>query len=96
MALPALSNVQIDGNASGSVQRLDLTFSSAYTGNAWTFFEMPQQTALATTNATNGSATTANLATDTIIYRADGGIWDDTVQAWIPVDKTNVNMTPRK
>jgi hypothetical protein len=44
-------------------------------------------TALATVN-TAGTATTANLSSDTIILRADGGIWDDTCSCWIPVDKT--------
>jgi predicted NAD/FAD-dependent oxidoreductase len=43
-------------------------------------------TALATVK-TNGTATTANLSSDTMLLTADGGIWDDTVQAWIPVDK---------
>lgn len=98
MALPGMTNESINGNSLGSgVTRLDLSYSTALTtGNAWSLYAMPQQTAFATTNATNSSATTANLATDTLVYRPDGGIWDDTVQAWIPVDRTNINMTPKK
>lgn len=33
------------------------------------------------------STATCNLTTDTLIYRADGGLWDDTQQAWVPIDK---------
>jgi hypothetical protein len=96
MALPTMTDEQINGNALGSgVTRLDITYTT--TSPAGVSIQMfPAQTAFATTNATNSSATTANLATDTIIYRPDGGIWDDTVQAWISVDKTNIIGTPRK
>lgn len=30
---------------------------------------------------------TCNLTSDTLIFRADGGLWDDTQAAWIPIDK---------
>lgn len=33
------------------------------------------------------STVTCNLATDTLIFRADGGLWDDTNQAWVPIDR---------
>ena len=96
MALPTMSNEAINGNSQGSgVTRLDLTYTTT-TPAGLNFSVFPAQTAYATTNATNSSATTANLATDTILYRPDGGIWDDTVQAWISVDKTNISGTPRK
>jgi hypothetical protein len=36
------------------------------------------------------STVTCNLSTDTLIYRADGGLWDDTNQAWIPIDKVSL------
>lgn len=36
------------------------------------------------------STATCNLATDTLIYRADGGLWDDTQQCWVPIDKVSL------
>jgi hypothetical protein len=33
------------------------------------------------------STVTCNLATDTIIYRADGGFWDNNNSCWVPIDK---------
>lgn len=44
------------------------------------------------------STVTCNLSTDTLIFRGDGGLWDDTNQAWIPIDKvtlSNSALTPR-
>lgn len=44
------------------------------------------------------STVTCNLATDTLIFRADGGLWDDTNQAWIPIDRVSLGggaLTPR-
>ena len=35
------------------------------------------------------STVTCNLTTDSLIYRADGGLWDNTQSAWIPIDKVN-------
>ena len=96
MAFPGMTDEQINGNSLGSgVTRLDLTYTTTNPAGV-NIQMMPAQTAFATTNATNSSATTANLATDTILYRPDGGIWDDTVQAWIPVDRSNIIGTPRK
>lgn len=44
------------------------------------------------------STVTLNLSTDTLIYRADGGLWDDTQSAWVPIDKValrgNAALTP--
>jgi hypothetical protein len=40
---------------------------------------------------------TANLSTDVLIFRADGGLWDDTVSAWVPIDRVelrNSALTP--
>jgi hypothetical protein len=51
--------------------------------------------ALATTK-TNGTATTINFSSDTFLVTADGVIWDDTVSAWVPVDKTLYNAIQRK
>lgn len=48
-------------------------------------------TALATVK-TNGTATTINFSSDTFLLTADGAIWDDTVQAWVPVEKTRLNL----
>jgi len=45
------------------------------------------------------STVTCNLSTDTLIYRGDGGLWDDTNQCWIPIDKVSLSnaasTTPR-
>ena len=43
------------------------------------------------------STATCNLSTDTLIFRADGGLWDDTNSCWIPIDKVTLRgniMTP--
>lgn len=44
------------------------------------------------------STVTLNLSTDVLIYRADGGLWDDTNSAWVPLDKVSLrgdaSMTP--
>jgi hypothetical protein len=44
------------------------------------------------------STVTCNLSTDTLIYRADGGLWDDTNQCWVPIDKIalrgDASLTP--
>lgn len=36
------------------------------------------------------STVTLNMSTDTLIYRADGGLWDDTQQAWVPLEKVSL------
>lgn len=43
-----------------------------------------------------GVTKTCNLTSDTMIYRADGGIWDDSQGCWISVDITKRLPTPRK
>lgn len=74
MALPALqSNIQINGNSSGSAQNLGTQTSG-------------QLTAYKAVN-TSGGAVTCNLSTDTMIFRGDGAIWDDTQSCWVSVDK---------
>jgi hypothetical protein len=43
------------------------------------------------------STATCNLSTDTLIFRGDGGLWDDTNQCWVPLDKItlrNNSLTP--
>lgn len=47
------------------------------------------------------STATCNLTSDTLIFRADGGLWDDTQSCWIPIDKVTSTLfgiadTPRK
>ena len=42
-----------------------------------------------------GVTKTCNLTSDTIIYRGDGSIWDDTQGAWISPDITSRRPTPR-
>lgn len=45
---------------------------------------------------TTGGAVTCNLATDTLIYLPEGGVWDDTQQCWVPPYMLNLGPTPRK
>ena len=47
--------------------------------------------------APSSSTVTLNLSTDVLIFRADGGLWDDTNQAWVPLEKValrNSVLTP--
>lgn len=68
---PSNSNAIIDGNSTMTCQRPG--------------FSGPAITAYPTVNSTGG-AVTCNLQTDTILYRGDGGIWDDTQKCWVSVD----------
>lgn len=43
----------------------------------------------------SGAGKTCNLTSDTILYRADGAIWDDTQGCFISVDITSRRPTPR-
>lgn len=45
---------------------------------------------------TTGGAVTCNLATDTLIYLPEGGVWDDTQSAWIPSYMLQLGPTPRR
>lgn len=100
MALPTLTDVLINGTATGSAPRADLlpnglAFTSGVAGQATN--TLPQNTSITLAAPTIGVANkTCNLTSDVLLYRADGGIWDDTQQCWISVDLTNISPTPRK
>lgn len=93
MALPTLANASI-----ASIPRPDLLPNGlSFSDGTVTTNTLPQYTSKSLASPTIGTANvTANLTTDTLLYRADGGIWDDTQQAWVSVDLTNVGPTPRK
>ena len=85
MALPApATNSAIDGGVAGS--RPDLVPRTS---------SVVQNTAFAATTPA-GAAVTCNLATDTLIWRADGCLWDDTQACWLPPYIYQLGPTPRK
>lgn len=85
MALPT-QPTGINYNNSSAGYRADLSPQSiAVVGN----------TAFVAAN-TSGGAVTCNLATDTLIYRADGCLWDDTQSCWLPPYIYQLPPTPRK
>lgn len=98
MALPTLTNVLINGTATGGAPRGDLLPNGfSFSDGTVTTNTLPQNTALVVAAPTIGVANkTVNLTSDTMLYRADGGIWDDTQQCWISVDLGNLSPTPRK
>jgi hypothetical protein len=91
MALPTQSNVAIDATSSGGpTQPTQLP-------PGLTASTLP---AARTSVVVQGYGTTANVtcnfATDTFLFRGDGGIWDDTQQAWINADTFGASGSPRK
>ena len=90
MALPTHTDVAIDATSSGGPTQptqnppgLSITLPAA-------------QTAVVVQCATTTGNVTCNFATDTFLFRGDGGIWDDTQQAWINPDKFAASGSPRK
>ena len=93
MALPTLTNASI-----ASIPRPDLLPNGlSFTDGTVTTNTLPQYTSFAAASPTIGTANlTCNLTSDTLLFRADGAIWDDTQTCWISIDKTNVGPTPKK
>lgn len=89
MALPTQSNVAIDATSSGGpTQPAQLPPGISLT--------LPAARTAVVVQATSGGNVTCNFATDTFLFRGDGGIWDDTQQAWINSDTFLSSGTPRK
>lgn len=90
MSLPTQSNIAIDATSSGGPTQptqnppgLSLTLPST-------------RTAVVVQGTSGTTNVTCNFATDTFLFRGDGGIWDDTQQCWINPDTFLASGTPRK
>ena len=90
MALPAQSNIAIDGTSSGgptvpisNPPGLSITLPAG-------------RTAVVVQGWKTTANVTCNFATDTFLYRGDGAIWDDTQQCWINADTFASSGSPRK
>jgi hypothetical protein len=82
--------VAIPSQSNYSVGTIPLPESSSCFPNS--SFNPAISTVMSTYKATGTGATTVvNFSSDTFLHTADGGIWDDTAQCWIPVDKTRLN-----
>lgn len=81
MALPALTDQTVSTWA-----RIDVPTPSV--PSSLTSYKAPQ--------TSQAGSTTCNLATDTLIFRADNALWDDTNQCWINIDQIGFPATPKK
>lgn len=81
MALPALTNQSVSTWA-----RIDVPSPSV--PSALTAYKAPQ--------TTQAASTTDNLSSDTLIFRADNALWDDTNSNWVNIDQIGFPATPRK
>lgn len=95
MALPAFPTDNATNNTANGV--------SASSGVTYGYPEITAARASAVVGKTNflaqnttGGAVTCNLATDTLIYLPEGGVWDDTQSCWVPSYMLNLGPTPRK
>lgn len=92
MALPNIDtnlNIQEDGSLTGLGFLPDVSTKNTLVLPAQTSFK-------AVTPGVGGSGVTCNLATDTLLWRADNSLWDDTQQCFISIDLMGAGPTRRK
>lgn len=92
MALPTTNpglstNTSVDSGVPGTRADLSQVAGTSATVVGQTAFLASQP---------GGATVTCNLATDVLIWRADGALWDDTQQCFLPPYIYQLGPTPRK